>query len=50
MNFLMWIFAGAMLCFVVQAFCKTFMSIFAEPDPFERAERDAEELLRRANK
>ena len=50
MNVLMWLFAGAMLCLVVQAFCHTFMEIFSEPDPFERAERDAEELLRRANK
>ena len=45
-----WIFAGVVACLLVQWFCKTFMSIFSEPDPYERAERDAEELLRRANK
>lgn len=50
MNVLMWIFAGVVACLVAQWFCRTFMEIFSEPDPFERAERDAEELLRRANK
>ena len=50
MNIFTWLFAGAVLCLVVQWFCRTFMEIFSEPDPYERAERDAEELLRRANK